>query len=232
MTLSIQALGPLAIERNGQPVEGFTYNKVRGLLTYLALQSERPQPRAALCALLWPEQTEAAARQSLSQALTQLRKVLGPAAIKASVQTVELTLDVDVDVCRFLDLLAQCDHHGHRAWRTCAACAERLEAAVDLYQGDFLSDFYISDSAAFEEWAQGWRERLRQNLLSALERLIERATWCGDLSAAVARARRRVALDPLEEAGQRLLLRVLARNASTQPPRRRARACDGCSRPS
>ncbi|MBL8095476.1 MAG: tetratricopeptide repeat protein [Anaerolineales bacterium] len=212
MTLSIQALGPLAIERNGQPVEGFTYNKVRGLLTYLALQSERPQPRAALCALLWPEQTEAAARQSLSQALTQLRKVLGPAAIKASVQTVELTLDVDVDVCRFLDLLAQCDHHGHRAWRTCAVCAERLEAAVDLYQGDFLSDFYISDSAAFEEWAQGWRERLRQSLLSALERLIERATWCGDLSAAVARARRRVALDPLEEAGQRLLLRVLARN--------------------
>lgn len=212
MTFSIQALGPLVIERDGQPVEGFTYNKVRALLTYLALQPERPQSRAALCALLWPDQTEAAARQSLSQALTQLRKALGASAIKATVQTVALATAIDVDVRRFLERLDACDRHNHRAWKTCAACAERLEAAVALYHGDFLHDFYISDSAAFEEWALAWRERLRQRLLSALERLIERSTWRGDLSVAVALARRRVELDPLEEAGQRLLMFALARN--------------------
>jgi hypothetical protein len=33
---------------------------------------------------------------------------------------------------------------------TCAECEEQLRKAVELYRGDFLADFYLPDSAAFE----------------------------------------------------------------------------------
>ena len=46
-----------------------------------------------------------------------------------------------------------------------------MEQAVALYRGDFLAQFSLSDSAAFEEWALLQRERLHQLALDALARL-------------------------------------------------------------
>ena len=40
-----------------------------------------------------------------------------------------------------------------------------------LYQGDFLSDFYLPDSNAFESWDQEERLRLRRRALAALSAL-------------------------------------------------------------
>ncbi len=212
MGYTIRALGPLQIERNGQPIEGFAYNKVRALLLYLACEPRQVRSRATLCALLWPDQPEAAARQSLSQALTQLRKVLGSDVVKTTVQTVALNVPITVDALSLLALSDDCERHAHHAWRTCAACAERLAEAVSLYRGDFLGDFFLSDSASFEEWALGWRELLRQRVLSACGRLVDRHVWSGELARAIDVARRRVSLDPLGEAGQRELMRLLAGN--------------------
>ncbi len=74
--LSLSLLGPLDIRLNGEPVGGFEYNKVRALLAYLAVEAGQPRTRGHLCALLWPEAPERAARQNLSQALTRLRQAL------------------------------------------------------------------------------------------------------------------------------------------------------------
>ena len=49
-------------------------SKVAGLLAYLAV--EGPTPRSTLAGLLWPEVTEATARNNLSQALTRHRDLL------------------------------------------------------------------------------------------------------------------------------------------------------------
>ena len=61
--LSIGLLGPFQATLDGAPVSGFAYTKVRALLAYLAIEAERPQTRAYLAALLWPDVAERLARR-------------------------------------------------------------------------------------------------------------------------------------------------------------------------
>ena len=75
--LSISTLGSLIATLDGEAVLSFESDKVRALLAYLAVESERPHRREKLVALLWPDQSEERARASLSQALYNLRRVLG-----------------------------------------------------------------------------------------------------------------------------------------------------------
>jgi predicted ATPase/DNA-binding SARP family transcriptional activator len=217
--ITIRLLGPFEAAIDGAPVTSFAYAKVRALLAYLAVEHPRPHPRAALAALLWPEQPEAGARASLSQALTTLRNALGDKGAEepfllADAQHVWLSQQhaVEVDTALFLGALAEAEAHRHRSWRTCARCSERLRLALDLYRGDFLADVAIPDSAVFDDWASAQREHLVQRAMSALERLVERAQWRGAYGDALAYAQRLVALDPLLEEGQRALMRLLALN--------------------
>ena len=66
----------------GQPVSGFEYDKVRALLAYLAVESDRPHRRETLAGLLWHEKSERDARHDLSQALYDLLIDPLPAAVK------------------------------------------------------------------------------------------------------------------------------------------------------
>ena len=54
---------------DSQPIAGFESNKVRALLAYLAIETDRPHSRDELVGLLWPEQPDATARANLRQAL-------------------------------------------------------------------------------------------------------------------------------------------------------------------
>ncbi len=179
-SLSLTLLGPFDIRLDREHVGGFEYNKVRALLAYLAVEAGQPHTRAHLCGLLWPNSTERAARQSLSQAVSILRQALGDSAstenfILTHAGAVQLNpaAQVQVDVNDFSALIAASEAHApvHRAWRLCSPCAARLAQAAALYRGDFLAQFFLSDSSPFEEWALVVRERLRQRLLSVLDRL-------------------------------------------------------------
>jgi len=159
-SLSLAVLGPLAVTRAGAPVVDFGYNKVRALLAFLAVEPNRPQSRAHLCALLWPDLPEAASRRNLSQALTQLRRALDlppPAEpLLLSNQTdVQLNPNwsITVDALEFIRLLEASERHPHHSWHTCAECAGRLRAALDYYHGDFLVGLALPDSVPFEEWS-------------------------------------------------------------------------------
>ena len=74
---SIATLGALRITSAGEPILGFRTDKERALLVYLAVEADRPHRRETLAGMLWPEYPEANARHTLSQALTDLRRVLG-----------------------------------------------------------------------------------------------------------------------------------------------------------
>ena len=52
--LSIRLLGPYQIALYGQPVTAFESDKVRALLAFLAVESERAHRRETLAGLLWP----------------------------------------------------------------------------------------------------------------------------------------------------------------------------------
>jgi predicted ATPase/DNA-binding SARP family transcriptional activator len=217
--IAIRLLGPFEASIDGRPIAGFEYAKVRALLAYLAFEGSRPLPRSFLAALLWPEQPERNARNSLSRALTSLRDAFDDRnteqpLVLADTQQVWLNprVPVELDVRHLLNSVEAAAQHQHRSWRTCALCEERLRQALDLYRGDFLADIAIADSAQFEEWASQQREHLRQRALSALERLVERAEWQSAYSTALGYAQRLVALDPLLEQNQRAVMRLLALN--------------------
>lgn len=216
-SLSICLFGPVEVRLDGEPVSGFEYNKVRALLIYLAVEAGRPHTRASLCALLWAEMPENTARQNLSQALSQLRKVLkekqsSTSYLLTNPESVQLNpaASVEVDIARFLTLISTAETHPHRDWRLCSRCARQLSQAVSLYRGDLLAHFYVSDSASFEEWALLLRERLRQHMLSALERLVRYFEWRGAYEQAVEMARKHVEMEPWQDNNHRELMRLLA----------------------
>ena len=74
--LMLRLLGSFDGTLDGKPLSGFDSDKSRALLAFLAVESHRAHRREVLCNLLWPNVAESSARQSLSQALSNLRKLL------------------------------------------------------------------------------------------------------------------------------------------------------------
>ena len=223
--LSIATLGALRITFEGEPILGFRTDKERALLVYLAVETGRPHRREALAGLFWPEFPEPNARHTLSQALTDLRHVLGDRErttpyLEATRATVALSAAYQpwVDVREFDSLLRRDPTDRRRApappglprWESGEDGLERLAQAVSLYQGRFLSGFSLGDAPAFEEWQLLQRERLHRQVTEAVAQLVERHLAEGDYEAALRFAWRQVELDPWREAAQRQLVRSLA----------------------
>jgi DNA-binding SARP family transcriptional activator len=214
--LMLVLLGPLQVTSHGQPLRGLAYDKVRALLAYLAVEAERPHRREALTGLLWPDQPERKARHSLRQALVTLRQALGDQTAMApflliSHETVQFNRDGDckLDVATFTALLAACNTHAHRQIEACPSCAQRLAQAITLYRGDFLEQFFLRDSAPFEEWALLRRERLHQQALQVLTDLASYHERRGEYAHMQRYALRQIELEPWNEAAHRHIMRAL-----------------------
>ena len=74
--LSISLLGAFRLIGPGGTITGIESNKVRALLAYLAVESDRPHRREALAELLWPDAPQPVGRQNLRRALYNLRRAL------------------------------------------------------------------------------------------------------------------------------------------------------------
>jgi DNA-binding SARP family transcriptional activator len=173
--LVLSLLGPLQATLDGVPVAGFESQKMRALLAYLSLEADRPHARDALAGLLWPNQIDQDARNNLRQALANLRQALDdqratPPYLRITRDTVQFNRasDHQIDVVVFSDHLTACDQHLHRHPETCRSCGQRLQQAAALYRGSFLDQFFLNDSAAFEEWVLLTREWLHHRALAAL----------------------------------------------------------------
>jgi DNA-binding SARP family transcriptional activator len=136
--------------------------KARSLLAYLIVHRDRACPREQLADLFWPERPRDKALRSLSTALWHVRRVLPPGDyILADAQTLRFNSASDY----WLDVEAfQVSTSPKLEPETLGHEAERLQRAVDLYQGDFLEGFY-------EDWCLEERYRLEGLYLAALERL-------------------------------------------------------------
>jgi DNA-binding SARP family transcriptional activator len=203
--LCISLLGPFRVTLDEVPLHGFESNKVRALLAYLALESDRAHYRGALAGLLWPERPERIARQNLSQALSDLRRVLGdrgavPPFLKITRQALQFNTGSDhwLDASVFLRALDP------------PRSLERLTQAAALYQGDFLAGFSLRGCPAFEGWMVLQQERFHCLASEALGRLVEGYEGQGDEVRALRIARRWTGLDPWQEAAHRSLMRLLA----------------------
>jgi len=223
--LDLSLLGGFLAELDGHVIDGFSSDKARALLAYLAVEADHPHRREALAALLWPERAESQARASLSQAIYNLRSVLGDRGraetapsgsalpfLSVSGQAIRFNASSDyhMDVASFCSLLQACAEHAHRAGEECDACMRRLDEAVSLYRGGFLQDLAIGDSVPYEEWVVTRREQLHRRALEALQRLAAAHERRGETERGLVHAWRQVELDPWREEGQRQLMRLLA----------------------
>ncbi|NLS78164.1 MAG: hypothetical protein GXY76_12985 [Chloroflexi bacterium] len=215
--LSLALFGGFRASLADQPLVAFESDKVRALLAYLAVEADRPHRREALASLLWPERPESNARQSLSQALSALRRTLGdqaasPPFLLVTPQTLQFNPDSDhwLDVAVYRELLSACQRHKHASVADCDECLERLHEAAALYGGTFLSGFSLPDSAEFEEWVARQRERLHQTLMESLSALADAREQRGAYQHALLYARRALELDPWREEAQQQVMLLLA----------------------
>jgi predicted ATPase/DNA-binding SARP family transcriptional activator len=210
--LEISLLGPFRVHLQGEAVTHFKTAKVQALLAYLAVEADRPHARDALTGLLWPEQPEAAARLNLRQTLHRLRQVIPPAYLLATRPTIQFDphSDYSLDVTTFTKLMTACQNHLHPNLATCQPCLAQLQQAIALYRSDFLANFFLVDSPAFEEWALLKREWLRREALQALFVLATHFQQQNDYDAAYQYAWRQLELDSLREEAYQQLMLILA----------------------
>jgi DNA-binding SARP family transcriptional activator/TolB-like protein len=194
-SLELRFLGGLSVrtQAGGEVAGVLAQPKRLALLAYLAAATPHGfQRRDALLALFWPEADQEHARTSLRKALHFLRHELGPDVI---VSRGDEEVGIDRARCR-------CDVVEFEE----AAEGGRAEEAVGLYRGELLAGFHLSDTPEFERWLDEARARLRDRALRAAWTLAEREAAQGRLPAAVAWAKRAVALSPYDEIGLRRLV--------------------------
>jgi DNA-binding SARP family transcriptional activator/TolB-like protein len=163
--------------------------------------------------LLWPYQGSEQARHSLRNCLLELRKALGPSAV--------CYLVADFANCRIEDAVVDLDRF-ERLSRSPDRPA--LQAAAELYRGEFLADFDIA-SEPFQEWLAAERDRTLALICDILQRLTAAQDAAGEADAAIQSGRRLVALDPLSEFGQRALMRAYARAGRRGEALRQYKSC-------
>jgi len=215
--LSIYLLGPFHVLRDGSPVIGFESDKARALLAYLALEADRPQPRAYLAGLLWPDYPEQDARHSLRQALSNLRHSIAdvdatPPYLQITRDTIQYNRQSDcwLDVHALDALVDACQGHAHRRLDPCPPCIERLHQAVALYRGSFLQGFAPGAGLVFQEWMLLQEECYRRRVAGTLSQLARCHAWRGEHELVLRYARRHVALEPWREEAHRHIMRALA----------------------
>lgn len=173
--------------------------RANALLIYLAVTG-RPHSRDILADLLWGEMNNQRARNNLRYALSDLRQVAGD-YLHITPQTVRF-LDqrpywLDVDILRATLTAA-----------TQPSSLPEFQAALDLYQGEFLHGFYVRNAPAFEEWVIHQRAVLHTLVVHGLYQLAEGYAQAGEYNAGLTTTQRLLALEPWHEAAHRLRMRL------------------------
>jgi ABC-type transport system substrate-binding protein/DNA-binding SARP family transcriptional activator len=224
--LRVLLLGAPLLGGEDEPIRLDT-RKNLALVAYLAVTGET-HTREALVTLLWPDVDPSRARAGLRRNLSVLRKALHGEWLVVDRESVGTDPEADVwlDVAQFRELLGAWQGHGHPESEVCPECLVALGEAVGLYRGDFLTGFSLRDSPGFDEWQFFQTESLRQELASALERLVRVHSAQGEYEMAIAYARRWLALDPLHEPVHRWLMQTYAWSGQRSAALRQYGACE------
>lgn len=188
--LRMQLLGGLHLTLHDDLLTGFISVKAQALLCYLAINQRQPHLRSTLAAMFWGDMPDEDAATNLRQVIANLKKLLEP-YLDITRQTVAFKTDVP-----------------------CWIDVESFEASLDpqLYRGELLAGFGLSDAPPFDEWLTTERERLHELVLSALHKQAATQHSNNQNDAAIASLQRLVAIEPLDEDAHRQLMLLLALN--------------------
>jgi SARP family transcriptional regulator, regulator of embCAB operon len=200
----IQICGTLAIERDGQRLDGLLPGRQgRLLFAYLVVNRHRRVPRDELAEALWREPDPAAVDARLNPLLSKLRRIFGAGAVEGR-SSLRLELPgawVDLEAAaeaihRAESSVAQRDWP--RAW------GPSLTALIAAERG-----FLPGEDAP---WIDQIRHELTELRLRALECYAAAGLGLGgtELAGAVRAGRQLTRLAPLRESGYRYLMLALA----------------------
>lgn len=199
--MRISLLGGFELAGQAESVRSLG-KKPAALLAYLACNQEKRHPREKLTALLWSAHPELQARQSLRQALSNIRKIIGPARLIACGDTISLRPgSIECDVCLFQALIRD-------------GSTSALERAVELYKGTLLADCTL-DEEHWSEWLSRERQRLEDLALDALLRLGEAYLEMQRPCEALQLAHRAISMNVLREDAHRLAIRAYVATGRT-----------------
>lgn len=167
----LTALGSLALLSGGESLLAGR-RKLLTLLTYLVRREGRGVGRGELASLFWPEADESRARQSLRQALVELRAVTGEALEVSDREVRVVPGSVALDAVRFEQLVDDGE----------------LAAAVSLWNGDFLEGAELAAGEDLRSWIEGERQQLRRRRAWVGEAMVREAESRGSWSEALAHA--------------------------------------------
>ena len=207
-TLSIQLFGKFCVWRDGQVLDGFDARKVQELFCYLLLHGKHSLARETLSSILWPETTTAQSKKNLRQALWQLQTALGSQTepVNGRILLVEsewvgLNTEANIwlDVAVFEQVYNLVQKIPGKELDT--PLAEKLEHAVQLYQGPLLEGWY-------EDWCLSERERLQNMYLAMLDKLMSYCEPRHDYETSILYGLRIMCFDRCRERTHQRLMRL------------------------
>jgi DNA-binding SARP family transcriptional activator len=228
--LSVRLLGPPEVSFKGRGLL-FGRKKVLALLCYLATEG-RKRSRRELAELFWPNSDKRRARKDLRSALTRLRKALGEYGARGDDSSEEVRLlaidgdllgvepravELDLQTLEAAVSLARSETSATlpRGRSVDDAVGRRdliahLEAALEVYRGEFMETFSLEDAPKFELWIEAERTRWRALFGELCESLSRLEGEEGLIGEAMGSARLWVRQAPLEEAASRRLVELLS----------------------
>lgn len=213
--LRVQTLGNFRVWRGGEEIDGREWkrDKARQLFQLLVAERGRLLQREEITERLWPQLTPEAAARDFKVALNALYKVLEPARsveapsayIVREGATYGLRLEADV----WLDVAAfeKAAESGLRA-EDAAQALPPLQAALQVYAGDFLPD------ALYEDWASVERERLLALWFRAADKLAGALLEQERSAESLALCQQLLDRDPCWERAYRLMMLAHARQGN------------------
>lgn len=202
--IHVYTFDKLQIWRNGALVEDFISTKAVLLFVYLAMQPGE-HSRRKLASMLWSETSDQQALKNLRTVLSSVRQQLGDALIvEHEVLAISPDVLVMVDATQF--------EAGCVRVFSSAGTLDLLKAMQELaqlYQGDFLNGITVRDAEEFEAWVVDKQRHLQHLYTRLLSEIVEVAHKQSQYDVGLDYAWKLVSLDPLWDAAQRQLMRLL-----------------------
>ena len=200
--LNVYLLGTLNFRLNGKEPSQLLTGRTSALLAYL-VATRQPQSRATLANLLWNADSEQQGRSNLRYVLRDLRKAVGEyLVVNGENVACNQSLPYWVDSTTFADHIRQVSQPSQ------TNDPNVLQNLLNLYTGEFLAGFQLTDAPVFDEWAAAQRRYLHDLFVQGLNLRIQQQMDAGEYEAGLELNRYLLTLEPWREEThrQRMLL--------------------------
>lgn len=194
-SLEIYALGRQQVLVDSQPVPRWLGAQTQEFFYYFLSHPEGVL-KEQIGEVFWPDRSPAKMHSAFHATLFRLRRVLFPDCVILESERYRLHPEIEYwyDVEEFKRLMDEAE------WTQTDPTRARLyQEAINLYQGDYLTQFY-------SDWCTPERERLQERYLGAVDSLVGIYIREGRYDQSITLCQRALTIDPYREALHRRLM--------------------------